>query len=122
MMAYLTGAAGGIFSPALAIGAALGSFLSHLLHSDHGNLMVLLGMIGFLTGVTRTPFTAFILVLEMTDRHSAIFPMMLTAVVAQSAAHLVDRDGFYEHMKERWLVKHSEAGPAPTTGPVPQMH
>jgi H+/Cl- antiporter ClcA len=101
--AYLSGAAGGIFSPSLSIGATVGSYLAALLGSDHANLMVLLGMIGFLTGVTRTPFTSFILVLEMTDRHSAIFPMMLAAVTAQWVAHLIDSKSFYEHMKEKYV-------------------
>lgn len=99
-LSYLSGAAGGIFAPSLAIGASAGSLLTGLLGTAHPNLMVLLGMIGFLTGVVRTPFTSFILVVEMTDRHSAIFPMMITALVAQSVAHLVDPHGFYEHMKE----------------------
>jgi H+/Cl- antiporter ClcA len=62
-------------------------------------------MIGFLTGVTRTPFTAFILVLEMTDRHAAIFPMMMVALIAQWAAHLTDPQSFYEHVKNLWLVR-----------------
>jgi H+/Cl- antiporter ClcA len=105
IISYLSGAAGGIFSPSLAIGASIGAWMTDIFSTQHPNLMVLLGMIGFLTGVTRTPFTAFILVLEMTDRHSAIFPMMLVALVAQWSAHLVDSSSFYEHVKERWLVK-----------------
>lgn len=104
MVSYLSGAAGGIFSPSLAIGASIGAWMTQIFHMDHPNLMVLLGMIGFLTGVTRTPFTAFILVLEMTDRHSAIFPMMLVALMAQWAAHLTDPHSFYEHVKEKWVV------------------
>lgn len=103
MVSYLSGAAGGIFAPSLAVGAAVGSWLTELLGTQHPHLMVLLGMIGFLTGVTRTPFTSFILVLEMTDRHSALFPMMMTAVAAQSAAHFIDETGFYEHMKARYM-------------------
>jgi len=113
MVSYLSGAAGGIFSPSLAIGAAFGRWISETFHTEHPNLMVLLGMIGFLTGVTRTPFTSFILVLEMTDRHAAIFPMMMVALIAQWTAHLTDSRSFYEHVKERWLVK-SPTAPAPT--------
>ncbi|WP_254245292.1 chloride channel protein [Hymenobacter sp. BRD67] len=41
------------------------------------NLLILVSMVGFLTGVVRSPFTAAILVLEMTDRHSAIFQLLL---------------------------------------------
>lgn len=109
MISYLSGAAGGIFSPSLAVGATIGSYLSHFFGSDHANLMVLLGMIGFLTGVTRTPFTSFILVLEMTDRHSAIFPMMLAALCAHWVSNLIDKRSFYEHVKERYVSMVSEA-------------
>ncbi|MBK9293936.1 MAG: chloride channel protein [Oligoflexia bacterium] len=99
IISYLSGAAGGIFSPSLAIGASIGSFLAKFIGEHHTNLMVMLGMIGFLTGVTRTPFTAFILVLEMTDRHSAIFPMMVAAMTAQWFARIIDDESFYEHVK-----------------------
>jgi H+/Cl- antiporter ClcA len=105
MVSYLSGAAGGIFSPSLTVGATLGAWFASIFHTQHPNLMVLLGMIGFLTGVTRTPFTAFILVLEMTDRHSAIFPMMIAALAAHWAAHFTDSHSFYEHVKEYWIVK-----------------
>jgi H+/Cl- antiporter ClcA len=104
MISYLSGAAGGIFSPSLAIGASIGAWMADLFRTEHPNLMALLGMIGFLTGVTRTPFTAFILVLEMTDRHVAIFPMMVVALVAQWAARLTDSKSFYEHVKQKWLT------------------
>ncbi len=60
-------------------------------------------MIGFLTGVTRAPLTAFVLVLEMTDRHAAIFPMTLRALLAHSASNAVDHKLFYELMKMRYL-------------------
>ncbi|MCB9073011.1 MAG: chloride channel protein [Bdellovibrionaceae bacterium] len=103
IISYLSGAAGGIFSPSLTIGAGIGAVISDVLHSDFHNLIILLGMIGFLTGVTRTPFTSFILVLEMTDRHAAIFPMMMTAIVAQWIAGFVDDFSFYEHMKKKYL-------------------
>lgn len=63
-------------------------------------------MIGFLTGVTRTPITAFVLVLEMTDRHSAVFPMMLAAVFSSLGARLIGEKSFYEESAE--LLKHEE--------------
>lgn len=114
IISYLSGAAGGIFSPALAVGATVGSFMVNIVPVEHPQLMILLGMIGFLTGVTRTPFTSFILVLEMTDRHVAIFPMMMTALISLWAARQIDRTGFYEHMKERWMPEEEHVqAPAP---------
>jgi H+/Cl- antiporter ClcA len=104
IVSYLAGGAGGIFSPSLAVGATIGSYLSEFIGTAQSNLMVLLGMIGFLTGVTRTPFTSFILVLEMTDRHSAIFPMMLAALCAHWVANRIDKKSFYEHVKERYIA------------------
>ena len=65
--------------------------------------MMLTGMVAFLTGVSRSPFTSAILVLEMTDRHSVIFQLMYAAMVANLMATLIDKKPYYERMKERML-------------------
>ena len=98
ILSYASGCAGGIFAPSLSIGAAIGSTFSSYLIADHNKLFVLLGMIGFLSAVTRAPFTSFVLVLEMTDRHSAIFPMMFVALISISIARVVDKKSFYERL------------------------
>jgi len=102
---YVSGAAGGIFAPALAAGACTGSVLDSLFHADSANLLILLGMAGFLTGVTRTPFTAFVLVVEMTDHHVAIFPIMLSAMAAELVARPLDKESFYEWARKRFMPK-----------------
>lgn len=102
---YLSGGAGGIFSPSLTIGATIGSSISQWIGIGHPNKMIMLGMIGFLTGVTRTPFTSFILVLEMTDRHLAIFPMMLAALSAQAASKIIEKNSFYINVMNLYLQK-----------------
>lgn len=102
---YASGGAGGIFSPSLAAGACTGSFLDSLLNSGSPHLLILLGMAGFLTGVTRTPFTAFVLVVEMTDHHVAIFPIMLAALTAELVARPLSRESFYEWARGRFLPK-----------------
>ncbi len=103
ILSYLTGCAGGIFAPSLAAGGSIGAFLANSFSVSNYNLFVLLGMIAFLTGVTHAPFTSFVLVLEMTDKHSAIFPMMLSAVVALVASRLIDHQSFYEHVKKIYI-------------------
>jgi H+/Cl- antiporter ClcA len=110
MLSFTTGAAGGVFAPALSAGASIGATLSGWLHLSFTdtNLLVLAGMVGFLTGVTRTPFTSAILVLEMTDRHNVIFHLMLAGMVASLVAMLVDKHSFYDHLKYQYtheLVK-----------------
>ncbi len=104
-LSYSSGAAGGIFSTSLSAGAILGDALCHLarIRPEDTNLIILVSMVGFLTGVVRSPFTAAILVLEMTDRHSAIFQLLLGALMAQGAASLVDPISFYEHLKEGFV-------------------
>jgi H+/Cl- antiporter ClcA len=105
MISFTAGGAGGIFAPALSAGASIGSVLSgwFLLSPSNANLVILCGMVGFLTGITRTPFTSAILVLEMTDRHNVIFHLMLAALVANLISMLIDKHSFYDHLKDQYL-------------------
>lgn len=98
VLTFSVGGAGGIFATSLSSGASLGTLLVDLIGipESYHNLLVLVSMIGFLTGVTRSPFTASILVLEMTDRHSAIFYFLLAGMVANLAAGQVLNTSFYE--------------------------
>ena len=107
ILSFTTGAAGGIFAPALAAGSSIGSVVAgwFQLNEPNTNLVILAGMVGLLTGVTRTPFTSAILVLEMTDRHSVIFHLMLAGMVAGLASYLVDRHSFYDRLKMQYISK-----------------
>lgn len=107
ILSFTTGAAGGIFAPALAAGSSIGSVIAGWFHlnEQNTNLVILAGMVGLLTGVTRTPFTSAILVLEMTDRHSVIFHLMLAGMVAGLASYLVDRHSFYDRLKMQYISK-----------------
>lgn len=102
-MTYVSGAIGGVFAPALSIGAAIGGWGSQFVTGANPQIWVLGGMVAFLTGVTRSPFTSMILVLEMTDSHGVILDLMLAAIFAQGFAKLVDPVSFYEHMSHRML-------------------
>ena len=105
ILSFSTGAAGGIFAPALAAGASIGSVMASWfqLSDANTNLLILAGMVGLLTGVTRTPFTSAILVLEMTDRHSVIFHLMLAGMVAGLASYAIDRHSFYDRLKMQYI-------------------
>lgn len=105
VIAFNTGASGGVFAPSLAAGASTGAFVSGLFHfaGANANILILSGMVGFLTGVTRTPFTSAVLVLEMTDRHSVIFHLMLAALLSNAVALLVDKHSLYEQLKKNYL-------------------
>ena len=114
VLSYSSGGAGGVFATSLSAGALLGDSLAQLFHiavADR-NLIILVSMVGFLTGVVRSPFTAAILVLEMTDRHSAIFQLLLGALLAQAVAALIDPHSLYEHLKQEF-AREALAVPAP---------
>ncbi|HWD89215.1 MAG TPA: chloride channel protein [Mucilaginibacter sp.] len=124
MLSFTTGAAGGIFAPALGAGASIGSAVSgwfHLSETDT-NLLILAGMVGFLTGVTRSPFTSAILVLEMTNRNNVIFHLILAGMVASLVSILVDKHSLYDHLKVQYMVdlRNEEGGELEiTTVPPP---
>ncbi|MCC3159752.1 chloride channel protein [Hymenobacter sp. 15J16-1T3B] len=115
-LSYSGGGAGGVFATSLSAGAVLGDVLCRVgqVPLDDRNLLILVSMVGFLTGVVRSPFTAAILVLEMTDRHGAIFQLLLSGMMAQAVASLVDSHSLYEHLKTSFLREtlSQEAKPA----------
>ncbi len=106
LFSFSAGGAGGIFAPSLSSGAAIGGWIAQLFDPSDGEfrVLVLCGMVAFLTGVSRSPFTSAILVLEMTDRHSVIFQLMYAAMVANMIAYSIDRKSYYERMKLRLLA------------------
>jgi H+/Cl- antiporter ClcA len=110
ILSFTTGAAGGVFAPALGAGASIGSLVSGWfnLSDTNTNLLILAGMVGFLTGVTRSPFTSAILVLEMTDRHNVIFHLILAGMVASLVSILIDKHSFYDHLKVQYIRDLSE--------------
>ena len=102
---FSTGVAGGIFAPSLSAGASIGAVFSGWFHltPTETNLIILCGMTGFLSSVTRSPFTSSILVLEMTNSHNVIFYIMLTALVSNLIATLVSKHSLYDHLKDQYI-------------------
>ena len=105
IVSFSTGAAGGIFAPSLSAGASIGAVVAGWfnLTGPATNLIILCGMAGFLTGITRSPFTCSILVLEMTNSHNIIFYLMLTALSANLISNLVTRHSFYDQLKVKYI-------------------
>lgn len=105
IVSFTTGVSGGVFAPALSSGASFGAMVAgwFQLSDTNTNIIVLSGMVGFLTGVTRTPFTSAILVLEMTDSHNVIFHLMLAGMVASIVAIMVDKHSFYDQMRVYYI-------------------
>lgn len=103
ILSYMTGLAGGIFSPSLSIGAGLGFVLEGFFTGVSGKALILLGMVSYLSGVTRTPVTAFVIVFEMTENHLMLLPLMAASFVAAGASRLVCEKSFYDGMCEFYM-------------------
>lgn len=105
ILTYANGGAGGIFAPTLSLGGSSGSYLDNLLNFKMGPLAVLIGMTAGLSALTQSPLTSFILILEMTDRHKAILPLMLAALIGHGLYKLILKKSFYEYVCETILSK-----------------
>ncbi len=105
VVAYGSGAPGGLFAPALTLGSAVGYLVGYLEHLCGGGLLMnsfaLVGMGAFVAGVTRTPLTAIVITFEMTANFTLLTPLMITSVISSTVGDLVFRDGLYEHLM-RW--------------------
>lgn len=86
-----SGAPGGLFTPALSIGASLGHDVSVLMAPEFQVVLMALGMAGFLAALTQTPITAMIIVMEMVDGYAMVLGLMSCAMVASLVSRMVSR-------------------------------
>jgi H+/Cl- antiporter ClcA len=105
VVSYLSGIPGGIFAPSLSIGAGLGADIAQWLPYAPYAAIVMLGMVGYFTGVVQTPLTALIIVMEMTDNSSMLLPLMATALIAKGVSRIVCPVPIYQALAEAYLKK-----------------
>ncbi len=98
IFSYLSGMAGGIFSPCLSIGAGIGSSLAALAHLTNLKTCAMIGMVAFFSGAVQAPITAVVIVMEMTDEHSLIIPFMIAALIAQALGKLLMPIPLYKYL------------------------
>jgi H+/Cl- antiporter ClcA len=46
-------------------------------------------MVAYFSGATQVPITAFVIVMEMTDNHEMILPLMAASFIASACSRLV---------------------------------
>ena len=94
-----SGGSGGIFTPSLFIGAAIGAGLGLVLNSygivGHPGAFALVGMAAFVASTTRATLTAIVLLFEMTATYEIILPLMLSCVVADAVCYVLSEHSFY---------------------------
>ncbi|WP_426663638.1 chloride channel protein [Rhodanobacter aciditrophus] len=107
VVSYWAGIPGGIFSPALAVGAGLGHNIAHFLPHAPAAAVVLLGMSAYLSGVTGAPLTSAVIAMELTDNQAMVIPIMAACLLARAAASIFSPTPVYKDFAER-LVRDFE--------------
>ena len=85
------GVPAGIFAPALAIGGGIGNTISGALSLPEGQILIAIGMAGFLAAVTQAPMTSFIIVMEMVDGHGLVLSLMASALIASGISRMIGK-------------------------------
>jgi len=93
-----SGLQGGLFAPALYLGAATGGAFGKLLQIFFPQLTIspgayaLVGMGAFLSAATHAPMTAIFLLFEMTASYQVIIPIMLSCVIGTAISRWLRQD------------------------------
>ncbi|WP_312706793.1 chloride channel protein [Stenotrophomonas sp.] len=118
LVSYVAGIPGGLFSPALAVGAGIGHNLAVLLPGVDPAAVVVLGMCAYLTGVTQAPLTSAVISLELTDTSDMLLPILAAVLLARVASSWVCHVPIYRALAERLTAAMpAPAPPASTPGP-----
>ena len=99
---YASGNAGGIFGPALFIGAMLGGTVGTVAHhwfpayTATPGAYALVGMGAAFAGIVRAPMTSVLMIFEMTQDYAVIVPLMIANLVSLFIASRLQHEPIYE--------------------------
>jgi chloride channel protein, CIC family len=104
---YGTGNAGGIFGPALFIGAMLGGAVGTVAHqvlpdfTGGVGAYALVGMGALFAGIVRVPLTSVIMIFEMTRDYSIIVPLMIANLISFYISYRLQEEPIYEALQHQ---------------------
>lgn len=114
-----SGGSGGVFTPSLFVGAALGASVGVGLERLFPGLPLaseaytIVGMGAVVAAATGAPITGILLVFEITNDFAIVLPLMMSTVIAVLVARMVHRDNLYTS----WLRRTGR----PIVGPDPSL-
>lgn len=97
-----SGAVGGVFTPTLFVGAAIGYLVGLGVHpllpggTSEPFAYAIVGMGAFLAAATSAPLMAILMIFEMTLSYQVVLPLMLSCVVGYFVARSIDETSMYE--------------------------
>ena len=101
-VSYASGNAGGIFGPALFIGAMSGGSVGTVAHhffpayTATPGAYALVGMGAAFAGIVRAPMTSVLIIFEMTQDYAVIVPLMIANLVSLFIASQLQHEPIYE--------------------------
>jgi CIC family chloride channel protein len=105
LFSYSSGGAGGLFAPALFIGAMLGGAMGWLEFHIFGYVEIgefaLVGMGAVFAGVIRAPITSVLIIFEMTGGYALVLPLMIANTTAYLVARRFDPRNIYDALLEQ---------------------
>ena len=102
LLSYLSGIPAGLLAPTLSVGAGLGQLMADNLGQISAVPFAILGMCGYMAGVTQAPLTSLVIVMEMTSQHAMILPLMVTAALSTAISKLLSRP-LYQTLADRYV-------------------
>ncbi|MDR0934396.1 MAG: chloride channel protein, partial [Burkholderiaceae bacterium] len=120
LLSTLSGIPGGLFAPTLSVGAGLGENLSSLFPgiAPHGAIIILV-MAAYLSGVTRSPLTSFVITMEMTGSNHMVLSLMITSLLASYISRFVAPVPLYHALAEQFAYPDAPPPPAGKKPPGP---
>jgi chloride channel protein, CIC family len=110
------GGSGGVFTPSLYIGAAIGGAFGVGVHQLFPDLPItpeaysLVGMGALVAAATDAPITGILIVFEMTNDYAIMLPLMLVVTIAWVVRKRLEPDSLYSgYLRRRGEVVHKHA-------------
>ncbi len=96
-----SGGSGGIFAPALFLGAASGGMFGKLVHNffpastASSGAYAMVGMGAVVAAATHAPITSILILFEITNDYKIILPVMIACTIATIIARKINQDSIY---------------------------
>jgi chloride channel protein, CIC family len=102
LVAFGSGAPGGLFAPSLILGSCLGYIIGVCQHYILGvgspTTYALVGMGAFFSAVSKVPITAIVIVFEMTTDFNLVLPLMIGSVTSYLVAEKIVPGSLYDKL------------------------
>jgi CIC family chloride channel protein len=90
-----TGTVGGVFTPTLFAGAALGLAAGHLVHNPDPSVLAICGMGLLMAAVTHAPLMAALMAVELTGQWHLLAIILPCSLLASLIARTISRESLY---------------------------